>query len=66
MTTRSLVRATRQIALPIHLYPASLDLHLAATPGTRAAVIAALARLLLEAAAVSARAEADVEVRDEP
>lgn len=65
MRTTSLVIATRQIALPIHLYPGSLDVHLAANPATRSAVIAVLARLLLEAAA-SARPEADEEVRDEP
>jgi hypothetical protein len=58
MRTTSLVKATLQIALPIHVYPASL----AVDPRTRTAVVAVLARLLLEAASESDRSE---EVRDE-
>lgn len=50
MRTTSLVKPTRQIALPIHLYPASLAVHLASSVTTRATVVAVLARLLLEAA----------------
>jgi hypothetical protein len=61
MTTRSLARVTRQIALPIHPCPTSLAVHLAANVTMRTAVVAVLARLLLEAAA-SQRTE---EVRDE-
>jgi hypothetical protein len=41
-TTTSLVKVTHQMALPIHLYPASLAVHLATNAGTRASVIAVL------------------------
>jgi len=61
MRTTSLVKATCQMALPIQLRPTSLAVQLAADVTMRAAVIAVLARLLLEAAA-SERIE---EVRDE-
>ena len=58
MRTKHLVKATHQISLPIHLCPTSITLD----PRMRSAVIAVLARLLLEAAAASDRSE---EVRDE-
>jgi hypothetical protein len=61
MRTKSLVKATRQIALPIQVYPASFAVQLVVDATTRATVITVLARLLLEAAA-SERSE---EVRDE-
>jgi hypothetical protein len=60
MTTTSLARSGRQIALPIHVHPTRivvLDVKI------RAAVVIGLARLLLEAAAASGRREG---VRDEP
>ena len=57
MRTTSLVKAS-QIALPIPTRPTSL----AVDPRARAAVIAVLARLLLEAAATPEPTE---EVRDE-
>lgn len=44
------VKATRQIALPILLYPTSLAVQLASNVTMRTTVIAVLARLLLEAA----------------
>jgi hypothetical protein len=59
MTTTSLARRGRQIALPIHLHPTSIVVDVK----IRAAVVIALARLLLEAAATSGRREG---VRDEP
>lgn len=59
MTTTSLARSGRQIALPIHLHPTSI---VVVDVKIRAAVVMALARLLLEAAA-SGRREG---VRDEP
>jgi hypothetical protein len=60
MTTTSLARRGRQIALPIHLHPTSI---VVVDVKIRAAVVMALARLLLEAAATGARREG---VRDEP
>jgi hypothetical protein len=60
MTAASLARVARQIALPIHVHPTSIvvvDVRL------RAAVVMALARLLLEAAATSGRSDRG---RDEP
>jgi hypothetical protein len=60
MTTTTLARSGRQIALPIPMHPTSI---VVVDVKTRAAVVIALARLLLEAAAVSGRRE---EVRDEP
>ena len=58
---KKVVKASHQIALPIHLYPISAAVQLGVDVRTRDAVIAVLARLLLEAA-VSKRVE---EVRDE-
>lgn len=55
------VKVTQQIALPIPLHPTNRAAHLTMDGTTRAAVIAVLARLLLEAAA-SERVE---EVSDE-
>ena len=60
MTTASLARSGRQIALPIRVHPTSI---VVLDVKTRAAVVIALARLLLEAAAASGRHEG---VRDEP
>lgn len=60
MTTTSLVRIERQIALPIHLHPRSI---IVVDPRIRSAIVTVLARLLLEAAAANGPSE---EVRDEP
>ena len=60
MTTTSLARIGRQIALPFHLHPRSIVL---VDPKIRSAIVTVLARLLLEAAAASGRSE---EARDEP
>lgn len=60
MSTTRPARAGRQIALPIHVHPVSI---VAVDAKTRAAVVIALARLLLEADAASGRREG---VRDEP
>jgi hypothetical protein len=60
MTTTSLARIGRQIALPIHLHPRSI---VVVDPRIRSAIVTVLARLLLEAAAANGRSE---EVRDEP
>jgi hypothetical protein len=60
MTTTSLAKSGRQIALPIHVHPTSIVI---VDPKIRGAVVIVLARLLLEAAAASGRCEG---VRDEP
>jgi hypothetical protein len=58
MKTKSLVKPTRQIALPIRPYPTNLATSPAGETRTRATVVAVLARLLLEAIATSERSEA--------
>lgn len=62
MRTTSLMKVTRQIALPIPLNPTSLSVRTCEDATTRAAVIIVLARLLLEAAASAPLEEAS----DEP
>lgn len=59
MRTTSLVKATHQLALPaVHLHSGSLGPRLDMDAETRRVAVAALARLLLEAAA-SERLEED-------
>jgi hypothetical protein len=60
MTTTSLARIGRQIALPIHLHQGSI---VVTDPRIRSTLVTVLARLLLEAAAASGPREV---VRDEP
>jgi hypothetical protein len=56
MSPTILARSGRQIALPIHVHPTSI---VVVDVKTRAAVVMALARLLLEAAAASGRREGE-------
>jgi hypothetical protein len=60
MTTRSLARSGRQVALPIHVHTTSVAV---VDPKIRATVVTVLARLLLEAASTGGRSEG---ARDEP
>jgi hypothetical protein len=60
MTTISLSKSDRQIALPIPVHPTSI---VVVDVKIRTAVVMALARLLLEAAAANARCDG---VPDEP